>query len=136
MDRAIDTDHFRSTAAASRGTGKSGGSVDDILRRLGLLESLVADVRIDVGAIKALLSQLATKAELESVRTDVESVRTDVESVRTEVQSVRTDVQSIRAEIAGVRGEMGTLEASLIKWMIGTVIAATTLAFSIAKFIN
>lgn len=110
--------------------------MDDILRRLGLLESLVADVRIDVGAIKALLSQLATKAELESVRTDVESVRTDVESVRTEVQSVRTDVQSIRAEIAGVRGEMGTLEASLIKWMIGTVIAATTLAFSIAKFIN
>jgi hypothetical protein len=95
MASIIDTEYFRGKAAASQRTsGNGGGSVDDILKRLGIVESSVAEIRGDVREIKAVLPHLATKADLNA------------------------------------------LETRQIKWLIGTVITCTALAFSIAKFVN
>jgi hypothetical protein len=82
--------------------------VDDILKRLGVLESSVAALVGDVREIKGILPFLATKADVECVRTEVEKVRTDV------------------AEAV----------SSMIKWCVGTAVALVTVSFSIAKFVH
>ena len=62
--------------------------------------------------LEGAYEHLATKADVERVRTDVERVRTDVEGVRTDVEGVRTDVERVRSELNGM------------KWIIGVGIAA------------
>lgn len=68
--------------------------MDDVLRRLGIVETLTAETRNDVSAIKATLPHLATKADISS------------------------------------------LETKIIRWIVGTTIAAASVAFTIAKFVN
>ena len=58
------------------------------------------------------LSRLEGAYEHLATKADVERVRTDVEGVRTEVERVRTDVERVRSELKGM------------KWIIGVGIAA------------
>lgn len=58
------------------------------------------------------LSRLEGAYEHLATKADVERVRTDVEGVRTEVERVRTDVERVRSELKGM------------KWIIGIGIAA------------
>lgn len=92
MATAIEQDHLRRRESRSRVT--FGDIVDDILKRVGALESAVA-------GITAKFEHLATKA----------------------------DVSDVRASIHA-------LEAAIIKWIIGTVLATATLTFAIAKYIG
>ncbi len=96
--------------------------MDDILRRLGVVESLVAETREDVSAIKATVPHLATKA-------DIHATGADINSVRAEINLVRADMNFVRADICA-------LETRIIRWIIGTTIAAASVAFTIAKFVN
>jgi hypothetical protein len=113
MASVIDSDRVRGKAAASQGTrGNSGGTVEDILRRLGVIESSIGEMRneigalrTEVGAITSVLPHLATKAEL------------------------------CRVE-GSLKAEINSLETRIIKWLIGTVIASTSLAFVIARFVG
>ncbi len=158
MARVIDTDNFRSKAAASQGTGgNGGGTVDDILKRLGVVESAVGEIRVDVGAIKTLLPHLATKADVAALSGEVSAIKAVLPhlATRDELRSVEGTLQaeirsvegSLRAEIRSVEGtlkaEVNALRADTnardtrnIKWLIGTVITVAALAFSIAKFVN
>ena len=58
------------------------------------------------------LSRLEGAYEHLATKADVERVRTDVERVRTDVERVRTDVERVRSELKGM------------KWIIGVGIAA------------
>ena len=58
------------------------------------------------------LSRLEGAYEHLATKADVERVRTDVERVRTDVEGVRTDVERVRSELNGM------------KWIIGVGIAA------------
>ena len=58
----------------------------------------------------------ATRADLDTHRT---AARADIDSVRVEV---RADLDTSRAE---VRADLASLEARLIKWMIGIALTAT-----------
>lgn len=82
--------------------------MDDVLRRLGVVESLVAETRVDVSAIKATLPHLATKA----------------------------DVVATKADINEVRSEINALETRIIRWIVGTTIAVASVALTIAKFVK
>ena len=86
--------------------------MDDVLRRLGVVESLVGETRVDVSAIKATLPHLATKADINETKADINSVRSDINA----------------------------LETRIIRWIVGTTIAAmsvaVSVAFTIAKFVN
>jgi hypothetical protein len=64
MAKIIDADRFREKSAARSAGGSGGGKVDDILKRPSIVESLVGEMRVDVGAIKATLPHLATKADI------------------------------------------------------------------------
>jgi hypothetical protein len=44
--------------------------------------------------------------------------------------------EALRESIGALRAEMHGLETRIIKWLTGTVIGVSALAFSIAKFIG
>jgi hypothetical protein len=75
--------------------------MDDVLRRLSGVELLLTEARIDIGAIKATLPHLATKADMN-----------------------------------GVKSDLSALETRLIRWLVGTTLAAVSAAFTIAKFVQ
>jgi hypothetical protein len=116
MAVVIDSENFRSRAAALQTTGgEGGGKMDDVLKRLGILETIVNEVRVDVSAIKATLPHLATKADLKEA------------------------FGSLESKIAGTQGsleaKMHGMETRLIQWFIGTAITLVALAFGIAKYV-
>ena len=127
MNGVVGSNRLRSRAAASLDTSESdGGNVDDILKRLGLLETSVAEIR-------AVVPHLATKADLNALKTELKD---EIHCARGETQSVRTEVQVVRGEINLLRADMNSMETRMIKWMIGTAISTAALAFSAAKFVH
>lgn len=82
--------------------------MEDIMRRLGVVESSVTDMRAQVASIASVIPHLATKA----------------------------DVSAIKADINGLRAEVHARESSLLKWLIGTLIASVALACTITKLIG
>jgi hypothetical protein len=48
--------------------------MDDVLRRLGVVEGLVAQTREDVSAMKATLPHLATKADVKELKADISAM--------------------------------------------------------------
>jgi len=100
--------------------------VEDILKRLGAVETSISELKSQMSGILAILPHLATKA--------------DVADVRTDVADVRTDVANVKADVAQLRGEMGAgisgLETRIIKWIVATLLTSTGLAFTIAKFVH
>jgi hypothetical protein len=49
---------------SSVGSGSGGGDVEDILKRLGNVETYVSELRVQVSAILAVIPHLATKADV------------------------------------------------------------------------
>ena len=82
--------------------------MEDILRRLGNVETHVSELRSQVSAILAIIPHLATKAD---------------------VADVRTAVGQLEADIAAA-------ETAIIKWIVATVLTSAALAFTIAKFVH
>jgi hypothetical protein len=128
MAIVIDEERLRGKAAASQRAGGAGGAnMDDILRRLSVVESSVAIIRADVSAINAVLPHLATQSRLSEVEGAL--------NVR-----ISTLEGSLTARINAVEGSLtakiSDLHASLIRWVVGTGLAAGSLAFAVAKFVN
>ena len=62
----------RSTVSnSSVGSGSGGGDVDDILKRLGNVETHVSELRSQVSTILAIIPHLATKADVAAVETAI-----------------------------------------------------------------
>jgi hypothetical protein len=99
----------RSTVSnSSVGSGSGGGDVEDILKRLGNVETDVSELRSQVSAILAIIPHLATKA----------------------------DVADVRAAVGQVKADVAAVETAIIKWIVATVLASAALAFTIAKFVH
>jgi hypothetical protein len=99
----------RSTVSnSSVGSGSGGGDVEDILKRLGNVETHVSELRSQVSAILAIIPHLATKA----------------------------DVADVRAAVGQLKADVAAVETAIIKWIVATVLASAALAFSIAKFVH
>jgi len=73
-------------------------------------------------AIGTLPEDIATK----------DFVRAEIGALRAEM---RTETGAIRTEIGTVRTEMNALEARLVRWVVGTVFAASGLLFAALRFI-
>lgn len=121
--------------------------MDDFLRRLGVVESLVAQTREDVSAIKGAFTHLATKADLNDLKGDVSAIKAalphlatkaDLDELKADVREIKATLPHLatKAEINGVRSDLSTLETRIIRWFIGTTIAAVSVAFTIAKIVN
>ena len=108
MGNVVGYSRSGAIANAPAGSGSGGGNVEDILRRLGNVETHVSELKSQVSAILAIIPHLATKADVADVRTAVGQVKADVAAV----------------------------ETAIIKWIVATVLASAALAFTIAKFVH
>jgi len=104
--------------------------VEDVLRRLGNVESDVSELKTQVGSILATIPHLATKADVLDVKRDVADLRAEMAA----------GLGSVRAEMAAqygsLRADMAVRETAFIKWIIGTVLTTAGLVFTIAKFVH
>jgi hypothetical protein len=107
-----------------------GGGMDDILNRLGTVESAVSEIRQQVIGIVATIPSFATKSDVDAVRIEVSELRGEVRGIAAiiphlatkadlsaEIGSVRAD---LKTEIGSVRAAISALETSIIKWLIAT----------------
>jgi hypothetical protein len=119
--------------------GKSnsgGGGMDDILKRLGAVETAVSETKVQVGAIAATLPHLATKDDVTAVRVEISDVRVEVAEVGTQVAGIAAVMPHLatKADLAAVRLEVAELGEKLIKWLIATGIATAGLVLTAMKF--
>ena len=123
--------------------------MDEFLRRLSVVESSVAVIRADVSAINAVLPHLATQARLSEVEGSLGvkistlegSVTARINTVEGSLTArINTVEGAVTARINAVEGSLtakiSDLHASLVRWVVGTGIAAGSLAFAVAKFVN
>lgn len=159
MNAVVGSHRCRSTAAAPLESETGESYVDEILKRLGLLETVVADVRVQVSAVMTLMPTFATKSDLLEVKgelkSDIHAVRLELQALRTECktdvhnlstelktesQQLRTEMQALKTELKGdslaLRAEISAMETRLIRWSAGTMIAIAALAFTAAKYVH
>lgn len=100
-----------------------------------------------IARIEGAYEHLATKADVETVKTAVHEVRTEVQTVKTELQNeiqtvktdlrgemqtlkseLQTDIQSVRSEmhgeIAGIKNDLRWM-----KWALGVIVLGVLLPF-------
>ena len=94
------------------------------------METDVSELKSKVSAILATVPHLATKADVMDVRSAVSELRAEMSS---ETGSIKNDMSVGFGEL---RTEMAARETAFIKWMIATVMTASGLAFTIAKFVH
>lgn len=108
--------------------------MEDILKRLGNVESDVSTLKSNVSTILATLPHLATKSDVSDLRTEMSA---GFGALRTEMTAA---LGAQRSETTGALGalrtEMASRETAFIKWMIATVLAVAGLAFTLAKFVH
>jgi chromosome segregation ATPase len=130
-------------------SGSGGGSVDDIFRRLGNVEKDVSESRAEIRAISAVIPHLATAASVFALRSEVAAIlaiiphlatkadlKAEISDVRGEIADVRGEIADVKTAVAEVRTEVASMETKIIKWIIGTVLSSTGLAFTVAKFVH
>ena len=78
MGNVVGYNRSGAIANAAAGSGSGGGGVEDILRRLGNVETHVSELRSQVSAILAIIPHLATKADIADVKADLAAVETAI----------------------------------------------------------
>ena len=91
--------------------------MEDILRRLGNLET-------QVGSILTLIPHLATAKSVSEIAAIIPYLAT------------KADVLATKADIAVVNTNVAAMETKIIKWIVATVLSASALTFTIAKFVH
>lgn len=68
-----------------------------------------------------------------------------MDDVLTRLSNVENSVSDIRAQVSGLsatashlatKSDVSQLESSLIKWLVGTLLAVAVLTFTIARFVK
>jgi len=108
--------------------------MDDVLRRLGLLESDVSVIKIEVAAISAQLPNMATKEDIALLKADLAQL--PYMATKADVALLKADINLVKADINLVKADVSDAKTSIIQWTVGTIIAVAALAFSIAKFVH
>jgi len=100
--------------------------VEDVLKRLGNVETAVTDLKAQVTRIETVIPGLATAASVARIEAIIPALATAASVAR---------IEAIIPTLA-TKADLSTLETMIIKWMIGTVLSSTALAFSIAKLVH
>ena len=106
--------------------------MDDVLKRLGVLEKDVSEIKISVGGIVAQLGHMATKADVAQLKADVAQLP---------YMATKADVAQVKADVAqlpymATKADVSDAKVSIIQWVVATTIAVAALAFAIAKFVH
>ena len=79
--------------------------------------------------VALLNANLATKADIETVRADIETVRADIETLRLETKA---DIETLRQES---RANIEAAKSDMLKWMLGAMIAQGGLIVALIKLL-
>ena len=115
--------------------------MEDILRRLGNVETDVSEVRSQVSAILAVIPHLATKADVADLRTEAGKFHADAMAAMGKVNADLTAAigkvsADLGTEVGQFKADVAAVETRIIKWIVATVLASAGLAFTIAKFVH
>jgi hypothetical protein len=104
--------------------------MDEVLRRLGLVESAVAELR---GGVQHLATKADLAAESGAIRADLNALETRL------VRAIAVGDAKLAAAIAAMdtrlSSAMASLEGRIIKWLVGTVLASVGAAATVAKLL-
>jgi phage host-nuclease inhibitor protein Gam len=121
--------------------------MDDFSKRLGEVEKAVVGIGTK---LETALPQLATKADLQSVRVEIGAVRGDVNAMETrmvaKVAAIETKLETalptvatkadVKALEARLAAEIGDTESRIIKWTVATLISGMALAGAVAQLLS
>ena len=140
MAAAIQLDPSRDETRAAthlpvRVAHKSGGGdMDDVLQRFGAIESSVSALRVEVSGIAATFPHLATKEDLKKLEAQVNRVEATIPHLATKEDLKKQEAQIHRVEATiphlATKADLSAMESNIIKWIIATVIAATSFSSS------
>ncbi len=93
--------------------------------------------------VALLNANLATKADVESVKADIETLRqetkVDIARVEARIESTKAGIETLRqetkADIARVEARIETAKADTLKWMIGAMVAQGGLIVALVKLL-
>ena len=103
------------------------------------MESRIARIEADIGHINSTLATV--QADVRELRTDL---RNGLAAANESIAEVKNSVTALDAKCEGqfaalraeIRATSSALESKLIKWIIGTMIACTSVALTIAKTVH
>jgi chromosome segregation ATPase len=118
--------------------------------RIARLEVTTAHIQTDVTEIKARLERLDEKWEkkIGALDAKIDAIRTSLEArldgLRASVDakfdgfrgSVDAKFDDLNKRFTSLSEKISAQEASLIRWIVGTTIAAVSATFAIAKYFN
>jgi hypothetical protein len=108
--------------------------MDDVMKRLGVLERDMSDLKVQVGSIAAQLPHLATKAEIGDLKAMTSAEIGGLRAMTSaEIGGLRATTS---AEIGDLRAAISEAKTSIVQWVVGTTIAAAGIAFAIAKLVH
>jgi archaellum component FlaC len=111
-----------------------------------VLEERVDHIQGEVAELKQAVQRV--DAKVDNVHADLNRLRNESGDFKAKVANdfgdlktqMATQFGEVKAEMASQFGElkaqMKALEVSMIRWMIGTMVSATTLAVTIAKLLH
>jgi hypothetical protein len=144
MEYDFNSDRSRSTPGGIC-AGSGGGGMDDVMKRLGVLERDMSDLKVQVGSIAAQLPHLATKAEIGDLKAMTSAEIGGLRAMTSaEIGGLRAmtsaEIGGLRAttsaEIGDLRAAISEAKTSIVQWVVGTTIAAAGIAFAIAKLVH
>ncbi len=80
------------------------------------------------------------ESDVAHMKGDISNIQLDLRELRGEMKAAIGSVAELKAGQAELKGELRAqisgLESKIIRWIIGSAITSTGMAFSIAKFIG
>jgi chromosome segregation ATPase len=99
------------------------------------LKERTQNIQRSVAQIEA--DQRVLSANVNALRDSLtEQINTVRDSLGAKIDAVKDSVASLAERVAAFDGKIAAMESSIIKWMVGTMIAVAALAFTIAKFVK
>ena len=117
----VTSDQFKTGLAELR--TEMAGQRAELTGQIAEIAGQIAEQRAEVAEVRTEIANLDTRLSTQTaeVRTEIGALNT---RLSTQIADLRTEQ---RTDIAGVRTEIASLETRLIRWMVGTVLAAVGL---------
>jgi peptidoglycan hydrolase CwlO-like protein len=76
------------------------------------------------------------EAQLARLEERTEHIQKEVSEIKGDIRRLDAKVDGVKDSITKLAVKIGSMETTMVKWTIGTLIAALTLAFGVSKFFN
>ena len=101
-------------------------------------QCLIAEDQLDGEPMEARIARI--ESDVAHMKSDISNIQIDIRELRKDMKAANDSISKLESGLAAlaaiIDAKINALEAKMIKWIIGTIIAVAGLAFSIAKFVH